>query len=153
VTFQRLVYKLNLSEKLSLAVAGMAVFAGPVISSLISVPQVRAQSPQTTSASLRSFDVASVKVNESGGEFCTMRAFSCYLNLGQPGLVTATNVTPRDLMEKANNNVTMDAFVTQLSGSIDTDRTVVNRTGLFRNSHDGHPGCSKSRNPVRNGDS
>ena len=52
-------------------------------------------------------------------------------------------------MEKANNNVTMDAFATQLSGSIDIDRTAVNRTGLFWNSREFPDLLFKGRGSLR----
>ena len=72
-----------------------AVVGGFVISGLMSATQTRAQSPPTTAAPLPSFEVASVKVNRSGGR-----------NIGimlPPGRFTANNVTAKMLIEFAFN--------------------------------------------------
>src|SRR5208282_5913312 len=52
--------------KLLLAAISVAVGGGPVVVSLMNAQQLRAQSPQTTSAPLPSFEVASVKRSPSG---------------------------------------------------------------------------------------
>ena len=63
---QRMANKLSFGRKLLLAAIGIAAVAGPVVFGLVNAPQVRAQSTQTTSAPLPSFEVASIKPNRSG---------------------------------------------------------------------------------------
>jgi uncharacterized protein (TIGR03435 family) len=63
---QRAANKLSFGRKLLLAAAGIAALAGPIVFGLMNAPQVRAQSPAAFSTPLPSFDVASIKPNQSG---------------------------------------------------------------------------------------
>lgn len=81
---------LRFGKKLLRAVIGIAAVAELVVSGLMNAPQVHAQSPQTTSAPLPSFEVASIKPNHSGGRF---RSIST-----SPGRFTATNEPMRVLI-------------------------------------------------------
>ena len=63
---QGLEAKLCLGRKLALAAVGIAAVAASLSFGLLNAPRVRAQSTQTTAASLPSFEVASIKPNRSG---------------------------------------------------------------------------------------
>jgi|SRR5208337_1627287 len=82
--------KLNLASELLLAVS-----MAPLAFGLLNIPQVRAQSPQTTGAPLPSFEVASVKPNRSGDNH--------FFISFQPGRFTATGATTEFLIEDAYN--------------------------------------------------
>jgi uncharacterized protein (TIGR03435 family) len=58
--------QLSFARKLLLAAIGTAAVAGPVVFGLFTAPQTRAQAPQTTGASLPSFEVAPIRPNRSG---------------------------------------------------------------------------------------
>jgi len=58
---ERMANKLSFGRKLVLAAFGIGVIAGPVVFGFVNVPQMRAQSTQTTGAPLPSFEVATVK--------------------------------------------------------------------------------------------
>jgi uncharacterized protein (TIGR03435 family) len=92
---ERMANKLSFGRKLLLAAAGIAAVAGPVVFGLLNIPQVRAQSTQTTGAPLPSFEVASIKPNRSQEDrfFISMA----------PGRFTATGATTKFLIEEAYN--------------------------------------------------
>jgi len=95
---QRLANKLSFGRKLVLAAIGIVAVAGPIVFGLINAPQVRAQSTQTTSAPLRSFEVASIKPNkpDSSGELRIAIGF-------QPGRFITTGATVKQLIALAYN--------------------------------------------------
>src|SRR5207244_12456785 len=80
-------------RKLLLAAIGIGAVAGPVVLGLLNAPQMRAQSPQTASAPLPSFEVASVKPNRSGDH-------SSHILL-PPGRFIGRNVTTKWLIASA----------------------------------------------------
>lgn len=87
---QRSADRLSFGRKLLLAAIGTAAVAGPLLFGLMSAPQVRAQSTQTTGAPLPSFEVASIKPNRSGD----VRFFISMA----PGRFTATGMTTKFLI-------------------------------------------------------
>jgi len=90
---QRLADKLSFGRKLLLAAMGIAAAAGPVVFGLANAPHVRAQSPQTASAPLPSFEVASIKPNRSGDAHVWIS--------GDPGRFTVTGATLKFLIKQA----------------------------------------------------
>ncbi len=90
---QRIANKLSFGRKLLLAALGIAAVAGPVVFGLVVAPQIRAQSTQTTSAPMPSFEVASIKPNRSGDDHL-------WINF-QAGRFTVTGATIKFLIEEA----------------------------------------------------
>src|SRR5579862_7641989 len=92
-------------RRLLLATARVAAFAVPIFPGVLFTPRLRAQTTPTQSTATDgrqlAFDVVSIKPNATGGEICTSVAFSCVLDLGKPGLLTATNQSLRELMQAA----------------------------------------------------
>jgi uncharacterized protein (TIGR03435 family) len=94
---ERMANKLSFSRKLLLAGVGIAAVAGPFIFGLVNTLQIRAQSTQTTSAPMPSFEAASVKPNRSGD--------GRHGGTGMwPSEWTLTNVTTKYLIELAYND-------------------------------------------------
>lgn len=93
---QRLAEKLSFGRKLLLAAVGVAVVAAPIVFGLANTRRVSAQSPQTTDASLPTFEVASIKPNHAGGR-------GRFFSFPDPGRLTATNVTTKMVIEFAYN--------------------------------------------------
>ncbi len=85
--------KLSLGRKLLLAAVGLAAVAGPVVFGLVNAPQIRAQSSQTPSAPLPSFEVASIKPNRSEALWISTRFL--------PGRFTETGMTAKQLIALA----------------------------------------------------
>jgi uncharacterized protein (TIGR03435 family) len=81
----------------------LLTLAGPIVLGLLNIPEIRAQSPQPTVSPLPSFEVASIKLNRSGGP----RSHMWY----PTGRFIASNQTIKALIEFAYN---IQAF--QLSG-------------------------------------
>ena len=92
---QGLEAKLCLGRKLALAAVGIAAVAASLSFGLLNAPRVRAQSTQTTAASLPSFEVASIKPNRSGDMRIGIRF--------QPGRFTTTGATVKQLIGLAYN--------------------------------------------------
>jgi uncharacterized protein (TIGR03435 family) len=92
---QRLADKLSLGRKLLLAAVGIAAVAGPVLFGLLSAPQVRAQSAQTTGTTLPPFEVASINPHPSAGLRCIFNTV--------PERFTTKNVTAKMLIAHAYN--------------------------------------------------
>ena len=91
---QSMTNKLSFSRKLLLACAAMIVIAVPVLFGVANASQNNPQS-QMTDASLPTFEVASIKPNHSGDRGVRIG--------NSPGRFTATNVTPKMLIEFAYN--------------------------------------------------
>ena len=113
---QRLAEKLSLSRKLLLAAIGAVTIAGPVIFGLLHAPQVRAQSPQTSSATSGitsfSYEVASIKPNKVDDGRIMFR--------NAPDGFTANGITPKFLIEFAYN--LKDFQVSGAPGWAESDR-------------------------------
>lgn len=96
---QHLAEKLGFSKKLLLAAIGAVTIAGPVIFGLLHAPQVRAQSPQTSSATSGttsfSYEVASIKPNKADDGRIMFR--------NAPDGFTANGATLKFLIEFAYN--------------------------------------------------
>ena len=96
---QKAAERLGFSRKLLLAAMGAVTIAGPVIFGLLHAPQVRAQSPQTSSATSGttsfSYEVASIKPNKVDDGRIMFR--------NAPDGFTANGITPKFLIEFAYN--------------------------------------------------
>ncbi|MGA8026264.1 MAG: M56 and DUF3738 domain-containing protein [Bryobacteraceae bacterium] len=92
---QRIINQLDAGRRLLLAVAGAIAVAGPIAFGLLNAPQSRAQS-QTNTTPAPSFEVASVKPNHGAERFMGIRRTP-------GGRFTATNITPKFLIEFAYN--------------------------------------------------
>jgi hypothetical protein len=85
--------RLNFARKATLAAAGMAAVALPLVIGMLHAPALRAQAQITLSTS-KGFDVASIKPNLSGSEGFSSTSPSL-------GSVSFTNVTPMRLIMTA----------------------------------------------------
>ena len=82
--------KLSFGKKLLLVAIGVAAIAGPVVFGLANAPQIRAQAAQANNAPLPSFEVASIRLENSVDH--PMSA------VFQPGRFTATATTMQRLI-------------------------------------------------------
>jgi uncharacterized protein (TIGR03435 family) len=85
----------SFSRKLPLAAVGIAVVVGPVVMSFVNAQQMRAQAPQTASAPLPTFEVASIRPHRPGD--LTSRYFM------QQDRLIVSNATPKSLIASAYN--------------------------------------------------
>jgi uncharacterized protein (TIGR03435 family) len=91
---QRVVHRLTFGRKLLLAAAGIMAIAVPILFGLVNTPQDQAQSKPARAASLLSFEVASIKRNNSGTS-------NISVNISPGGRFTARNITVKQLIEDA----------------------------------------------------
>lgn len=92
----RFAEKLGFGRKLLLAAAGLAAVAAPIVFGLLNVQPSRAQSQPAAQAPRRSFEVASVKPDKSGG-------MGVFFRILPGGRFEAHNVPLKFLLEAAYN--------------------------------------------------
>lgn len=93
---QRMATKLSITRKILLAAIGAAVVAGPVVFGLLNIPQIRAQSTQTSAPPpAASFEVASIKPDRSGDMNISI--------MFRPGGFRATGIPVKQLITLAYN--------------------------------------------------
>jgi bla regulator protein blaR1 len=98
---ERVARKLDFSRKLLLGVAAVLAAAMPIVFGLINAPQLRAQSGQTASGPLPSFEVASIKHDHSQAD----HSGANLIRVGGPDASrwTASNLTAKMLVTFAYN--------------------------------------------------
>jgi bla regulator protein blaR1 len=98
---ERAARKLDFSRKLLLGVAAVLTAAMPIVFGLINAPQLRAQSEQTASGPLPSFEVASIKPDHSQADHSGANV----IRIGGPDTSrwTASNLTAKMLVNFAYN--------------------------------------------------